>query len=135
VTAGRFSPEFRKLWSTKGVGTNIPAGLKPSEIGSAAKATYYLAVFSKGNKWSAEESESTRKMLSKHVENVLKLQKAGSLKFYGAFDDRDDPRGFAVLQAKSLKEAQSLLKSETLVKKSWFTLKFYTFEVAEGVLP
>ncbi len=135
VSAGRFSPQFRKIWGTKGVGSNIPTGLKPSTIGTAAKSTHYLAVLSKGDKWSAEESESTRKLLGKHIENILKLQQAGSLKFYGTFDDRDDPRGFAVLQAKSLKDAQSLLKNDPLVKASWATVKFFTFEVAEGVLP
>jgi uncharacterized protein YciI len=135
VSAGRFSTEFRKLWGTKGVGSQIPAALKPGDIGTGIKTTQYLAVFSKGDKWSAEESESTRKLLGKHIENVVKLHKTGKLKFYGTFDDRDEPRGFAVVTAKSLKEAQSVFKNDPAVKASWLRPNYYTFEVAEGVLP
>jgi uncharacterized protein YciI len=90
---------------------------------------------SKGGKWSAEENASTKKQIEDHISNILKLQKSGSLKFYGAFDDQGDIRGFGVLQAPSLKEAETIFKDDPAVKSDWLKPAYYTFEVAEGVLP
>ena len=135
IQANRFTGEIRQMWGTRGVGAKLAEAAKAGKMPSGPKATHYLAVFKKGPKWSAEESESTRKMLQDQITNMWKLHEQGSLKFYGVFDDAGDIRGFVVLQAKSLKDAQKLLKKDPAIKAGWSTTEYYTFEVAEGVLP
>ena len=83
---------------------------------SGPKTAHFIAILKKGSKWSAEENESTRKLLQDHISNVWKLHQDGALKFYGAFDDAGDIRGFAILQAKSLGAAKELLKNDPAVK-------------------
>jgi uncharacterized protein YciI len=135
VKAERFTGEVRQAWGTRGMGSKIAAADKAKAMASGPKTTHFLVAFKKGSKWSAEESESTRKLLQNHIANVVKLHKDGALKFYGGFDDRGDIRGFGVVQAKSMQAAKDLIKDDPTVKANWFTPEYYTFEVAEGVLP
>lgn len=135
VKAERYTGEVRQMWGTKGIGSKITEADKATAMVSGSKATHFLAVLKKGSKWSAEESENTRQLLQSHVANVVKLHSSGALKFYGAFDDRGDIRGFAVLQAASPKEAKQLLKNDPAVKAKWVAPEYYTLEIAEGVLP
>ena len=135
VKAGRYTGRVRQAWGTKGMGSNLAAEGKAQAMASGPQATHYLAVFKKGEKWSAEEDESTRMLLQNHIANIVKLHQDGELKFYGAFDDQGEVRGFAVFQANSLKTAQVLLNDDPAVTADWINPEYYTFEVAEGVLP
>lgn len=135
VKAGRFTGEVRQTWGTKGVGSKMAEGGKMEAMVSGPKAAYFLAVFKKGSKWSPEENEKTRKLIQNHISYVWKLHENGSLKFYGAFEGPGDIRSFAVLQAKSLDAAKEMLKDDPAAKANWATPEYYTFEVAEGVLP
>jgi uncharacterized protein YciI len=135
VKAERFTGEVRQAWGTKGMGSKIADADKAKAMATGPKTTHFLAAFKKGSKWSADESEATRKLLQNHIANVVKLHQGGALKFYGAFDDRGDIRGFAVIQAKSMDAAKKLIKDDPAVKANWFTPEYYAFEVAEGVLP
>jgi len=137
VKAGRFVGAVRPAWGTKGMGSKLQGEgkAKAKAMASGATMTHYAVVFKKGSKWSAEESESTRNMLQKQIANIVKMHQSGTLKFYAAFDDQGEVRGFGVLQASSMEAAKKLMKSDPAVKAKYFTPEFYTFEVAEGVLP
>lgn len=135
VKAGRFTGEVRQTWGTRGIGSGVADAGKVEAMVSGPKTAHFIALLKKGSKWSAEENESTRKLLQDHISNIWKLHQDGALKFYGAFDDAGDVRGFAVLQAKSLAAAKELLKNDPTVKANWTKPEYYTFEVAEGVLP
>jgi uncharacterized protein YciI len=135
VKANRFIGVVRQTWGTRGIGSKMSEVGKMEAMTSGPKVTHFIAVFKKGSKWSPEENESSRKLLQNHITNVVKLHQEGALKFYGAFDDQGEVRSFAILQAKSLKAAKELLKSDPLAKANWATLDYFTFEVAEGILP
>jgi len=135
VQAGRFTGEVRQIWGTKGIGDKLTKDATVEGLSSTTKSTYYLVVMTKGSKWNAEENASNKKLIEDHISNVLKLQKAGTVKFHGVFEDQGDIRGFGILQAASLKEAETIFKDDPAVKADWIKPTYYTFEVAEGVLP
>jgi uncharacterized protein YciI len=135
VKADRFTAEVRQTWGTKGVGSEMAEDVKVQAMTRGSKATYFLALFKKGSKWSPEENDDTRKLVQNHITYCWKLHEAGSLRFYGAFEGPGDIRSFAVLKTKSLEAAKELLKDDPALKVNWVKQEYYSFEVAEGVLP
>jgi uncharacterized protein YciI len=78
VKAGRFTGEVRQTWGTKGIGAGMAEAGKTEAMTSGPKVTHFLALLKKGSKWSAEENESTRKLLQDHIASVWKLHQDGA---------------------------------------------------------
>jgi uncharacterized protein YciI len=135
VKAGRVTGEVRQMWGTRGVGARMEGADKMEAMGKGPKITTYLVVLKKGPKWSGAQNDTTRTMLQSHISHAIKLHQDGALKFYGAFDDKGDIRGFGVLHAESVKAAKKLMEDDPALKADWFVAEYYTFEVAEGLLP
>ena len=135
VKAGRVTGEVRQMWGTRGIGSKMEGEDKMEAMGKGPKLRTYLVVLKKGTTWNPAQNDTTRMILQDHVSFAMKLHQDGALRFYGAFDDRGEVRGFGILQTETLKAAKDLMKDDPAIKANWFTPIYYTFDVAEGVLP
>lgn len=128
------TPEIYHVWGTRGMGKKLG---EPVEGGKKRKEqTYFLSLFTKGKKWTADAPDDSMKAwASRHAAGVLKLRDSGELKFYGAIDDKGPLRVMGIFAGKSLDDVKKKLNSAPMVKGEWFSADAFPCKILDGVLP
>jgi len=136
VKAGFLKGTVHEIWGTHGLGKNIQAKMKEDKSKKLAAETYYMAIYSKGPKWSEEANEETRAMMAENYKSINRLWKSGTLKFFAVEATLEtDVRALGIFASASLHEAEVLATDDPGVTKGWFTVKVVPVTVPEGVLP
>lgn len=96
--------------------------------------TYYMAFLYRGDKWTPEQNEYTKKIQEGHMQNINRLAAEGKLLIAGPFLDDKELRGIFIFKVDSMEEAQNLCDTDPAVQagrlrveiKPWFADKGLT---------
>ncbi len=126
VKAGFFSAEMHPWWSEDVM-------KKPSS--PIKLTTAYLALLTRGAKWTPEKTPATEELQKAHMANIIRLAGMKKLVVAGPFGDNGQLRGIFVFKVSSLDEARALTETDPAVQAGRLALDIHPWLVPEGVLP
>jgi uncharacterized protein YciI len=126
VKAGFFSAEMHPWWSEDVM--KKPAS--PIKL-----TTAYLALLSRGAKWTAEKTAATEEIQKGHMANINRLAEMKKLVVAGPFGDNGQLRGIFVFKVASIEEARALTETDPAVQAGRLAIDIHPWMVPEGVLP
>jgi uncharacterized protein YciI len=126
VKAGFFSAEMHPWWSEDVM-------KKPSS--PIKLTTAYLALLSRGAKWTPEVTPATQEIQKGHMANIYRLAEMKKLVVAGPFGDDGQLRGIFVFKVASIDEARALTETDPAVQAGRLALDVHPWLVPEGVLP
>ena len=126
VKAGFFTAEMHPWWSEDVM-------KKPS---SPIKfTTAYLALLTRGVKWTPEKTPATKELQKAHMANIIRLAEMKKLVVAGPFGDNGQLRGIFVFKVASIDEARALTETDPAVQAGRLAIDIHPWLVPEGVLP
>jgi uncharacterized protein YciI len=126
VKAGFFSAEMHPWWSEDVM--KKPAS--PVKL-----TTAYLALLSRGAKWTPEKTPATEEIQKGHMANIIRLAGLKKLVVAGPFGDDGQLRGIFVFKVASIDEARALAETDPAVQAGRLAIEIRPWLVPEGVLP
>jgi uncharacterized protein YciI len=126
VKAGFFAAEMHPWWSEDVM--KKPA--TPMKL-----TTAYLALLTRGGKWTPEKTAATEELQKGHMANIIRLAELKKLVVAGPFGDNGTLRGIFVFKVGSLEEARALSETDPAVKAGRLAIDVHPWLVPEGVLP
>jgi uncharacterized protein YciI len=126
VKAGFFSAEMHPWWSEDVM-------KKPSS--PIKLTTAYLALLTRGAKWTPEKTPETAELQKAHLANIVRLAEMKKLVVAGPFGDGGQLRGIFVFKVASMEEARALTETDPAVKAGRLAIDLHPWLVPEGVLP
>ncbi|HUS09801.1 MAG TPA: YciI family protein [Pyrinomonadaceae bacterium] len=126
VKAGFFTAEMHPWWSEDVM-------KKPSS--PIKLTTAYLALLTRGAKWTPEKTPATEELQKAHIANIVRLAEMKKLVVAGPFGDGGQLRGIFVFKVASLDEARALAETDPAVKAGRLAMDLHPWLVPEGVLP
>ena len=126
VKAGFFSAEMHPWWSEDVM-------KKPSS--PFKLTTAYLALLTRGAKWTPEKTPATEELQKAHLANINRLAEMKKLVVAGPFGDNGSLRGIFVFKVATLEEAKALTETDPAVKAGRLVLDLHPWQVPEGSLP
>ena len=87
----------------------------------------YMVIIEKGKSY----DEMTMEIISKHVENIKRLDDQGKLEICGVFKDYPGMAGMYILKADSREEAEALCDREPLVMGGYAACKLVALQIAD----
>lgn len=97
---------------------------------------YYLVLLRRGPRWTAEETEESRRHGAGHMANIERLAADGTLVLAGPFADSEgagDLAGIFVLAVGSLAEARAAMEADPAVSAGRFTVELRAWLAADGI--
>jgi uncharacterized protein YciI len=126
VKAGFFSAEMHPWWSEDVM-------KKPST--PIKMTTAYLALLTRGAKWTPEKTAATEELQKAHMANITRLAETKKLVVAGPFGDNGQLRGIFVFKVASIEEARSLTETDPAVQAGRLAIDLHPWLVPEGILP
>ena len=126
VKAGFFSAEMHPWWSEDVM-------KKPSS--PVKLTTAYLALLTRGAKWTPEKTPATEELQKAHLANIHRLADMKKLVVAGPFGDNGQLRGIFVFKVASIDEARALTETDPAVQAGRLAIDIHPWLVPEGVLP
>lgn len=126
VKAGFFTAEMHPWWSEDVM-------KKPSS--PIKLTTAYLALLTRGAKWTPEKTPATEELQKAHMANIIRLAGLKKLVVAGPFGDNGQLRGIFVFKVASIDEARALTETDPAVQAGRLALAIHPWLVPEGVLP
>jgi uncharacterized protein YciI len=126
VKAGFFVAEMHPWWSEDVM-------KKPSA--PVKLTTAYLALLTRGAKWTPEKTPATEELQKAHLANINRLAEMKKLVVAGPFGDNGQLRGIFVFKVASIDEARALAETDPAVKAGRLAMDIHPWLVPEGVLP
>lgn len=126
VKAGFFTAEMHPWWSEDVM-------KKPSS--PVKLTTAYLALLTRGAKWTPEKTPATAELQKAHLANILRLAEMKKLVVAGPFGDDGVLRGIFVFKVASMEEARALTETDPAVQAGRLAIDLHPWLVPEGVLP
>lgn len=127
VKEGRLTPKILSWWTAKNLIRKAPDPGKHE--------SYYFGVLVRGDKWTAEVTEQTKKIQEGHLANIKKLASTGKLVLAGPFSDGGDYRGIFVFKTASIEEALELTNTDPAVIAGRLKIELHPWLVPAGSLP
>jgi len=97
--------------------------------------TAYLALLTRGVKWTPEKTPATAELQKAHLANIHRLAEMKKLVVAGPFGDDGVLRGIFVFKVASLDEARALTETDPMVQAGRLAVDLHPWLVPEGVLP
>jgi len=126
VKAGFFVADMHPWWSEDVM-------KKPSA--PVKLTTAYLALLTRGAKWTPERTPATVELQKSHMANIIRLAGLKKLVVAGPFGDDGVLRGIFVFKVASLAEARALTETDPAVQAGRLAIDIHPWLVPEGVLP
>jgi uncharacterized protein YciI len=126
VAAGHMVAEMHPWWSED----VMKKASSPLRLQTA-----YLALLTRGEKWTPEKTPATEELQKAHLANINRLAEMKKLVVAGPFGDNGTLRGIFVFKVDSLEEAKSLAATDPAVKAGRLALDIHPWLVPEGILP
>jgi uncharacterized protein YciI len=126
VKAGFFIAEMHPWWSEDVM-------KKPSS--PITLTTVYLALLTRGAKWTPEKTPATEELQKAHLANIVRLADMKKLVVAGPFGDDGTLRGIFVFKVASLDEARALTETDPAVQAGRLAIDLHPWMVPEGILP
>jgi uncharacterized protein YciI len=106
---------------------------------SLDRAIYYVYLLKKGPLWSPDETAEVDALQEAHLNNLRRLGEEGKLVVNGplldSFQLSGEIRGFGVLKAESLTQAQEWISSDPMVKVGRLVVEVHVWMISKGILP
>lgn len=136
VKAGLLAVDIRTVWGSRGLGAGLKETVKNMKMDGKGE-TYYLVTLVKGPKWSDKaDAPETRKASGEGMMHLYDLYKAGSLRFFAAFEDMSlKLRNIVIMKVPSAEEAMKLMKTNPAVKQGSHVPAVYEVKIPEGIVP
>ena len=126
LKAGFFVAEMHPWWSEDVMKKpSVPMKL----------TTAYLALLTRGEKWTPEKTPATEELQKAHIANIVRLADLKKLVVAGPFGDDGQLRGIFVFKVASLEEARALTETDPAVKAGRLAIDLHPWMVPEGILP
>lgn len=93
---------------------------------------YFFCILTAGEKRNDFDSLQLAKLQEAHLANINRLAEEGKLHIAGPFGDDGDWRGILVLDAKNIKEAEELVKSDPAVQAGRLSYIIHPWWAAKG---
>jgi uncharacterized protein YciI len=122
-------------YGPKGIGAKLQEESKTNPNPKYTMNKYYLALLSRGPKWTASASPENQKLQLDHLWNVRKLMDAKTFAAAGPFDGKGDLRGLFVIVANSPEEAMAIVNADPAVKAGHLAVDLRPWYVAKEVWP
>lgn len=87
----------------------------------------YVMMIKKGKSY----NKVTKAVITRHVENLKKLDAAGKIELCGPFKGYTGVAGMVIFKTQSYEEAESLCKLEPLVAEGYATYTLASLQVAD----
>jgi uncharacterized protein YciI len=126
VKAGFFVAEMHPWWSEDVM-------KKPSS--PIKLTTAYLALLTRGAKWTPEKTPATEELQKAHLANINRLAEMKKLVVAGPFGDNGQLRGIFVFKVASIDEARALTETDPAVRAGRLAIDVHPWLVPEGILP
>jgi uncharacterized protein YciI len=126
VAAGHLVAEMHPWWA-EDVMKKPSAPLKLT--------TVYLALLSRGAKWTAEKTPQTKELQTAHLANIKRLAELKKLIVAGPFGDNGSLAGIFVFRVDSLEEARDLAATDPAVKAGRLAIELHPWQVPDGIMP
>lgn len=126
VKAGFFAAEMHPWWSED----VMKKPTMPMKL-----TTAYLALLTRGGKWTPEKTPATEELQKGHMANIMRLAELKKLVVAGPFGDNGTLRGIFVFKVGSLAEARALSETDPAVKAGRLAIDVRPWMVPEGILP
>lgn len=126
VKAGFFIAEMHPWWSEDVM-------KKPAT--PIKMTTAYLALLSRGAKWTPEKTPATEELQKAHLANIVRLADLKKLVVAGPFGDGGQLRGIFVFKVASIDEARALTETDPAVQAGRLAIELHPWLVPEGILP
>jgi|SRR6185436_3438484 len=126
VKAGFFIAEMHPWWSEDVM-------KKPSS--PIKLTTAYLALLTRGPKWTPEKTPATEELQKAHLANIVRLADMKKLVVAGPFGDNGTLRGIFVFKVASIDEARALTETDPAVQAGRLAIDLHPWMVPEGILP
>jgi uncharacterized protein YciI len=97
--------------------------------------TVYLALLTRGAKWTPEKTPATAELQKAHMANIVRLAEMKKLVVAGPFGDEGKLRGIFVFKVASIDEARALSETDPAVQAGRLAIDIHPWLVPEGVLP
>ena len=98
------------------------------------RADYVFGILVRGPKWTAEETEETKKIQAGHMANIGRLSAERKLVLAGPFQDGGERRGVFIFKVPTLEEAQRLTDTDPAVAAGRLKIQLHKWSVPEGML-
>lgn len=95
--------------------------------------TYQIGLFKRGPKWSAEQTDESRRIQAEHLAHLGKMAEAGKLVGAGPFLDGGDLRGILIFKAASIEEARAMAEADPAVKAGRLIIEFHPWLGPKGI--
>jgi len=101
----------------------------------ASLETYYFGFLKKGEKWTPEVTEETKKIQAGHMAHLEASGKSGKLVIAGPLSDNGDIRGILVYKTATIDEARAIASADPAVKAGRLKVELHPWMVSKGALP
>ena len=111
--------------------TSVPPAIKPSE-----RMTYYVGIITKGESWSAEETETSQAIQTAHLDNISRLADLGLLSLAGPFyvpGKQPEKRGLFFYTVPSMDSAVRLVNTDPAVKSGQLAVDVIRWRAPAGM--
>lgn len=126
VKAGFFVAEMHPWWSED----VMKKPTVPTKL-----TTAYLALLTRGAKWTPEKTPATEQLQKAHLANINRLAAMKKLVVAGPFGDDGQLRGIFVFKVASIDEARALTETDPAVQAGRLAIDLHPWLVPEGILP
>lgn len=126
VRAGMLKPEVLTWFAARNY-------INPPQL-PLTPTNYVFGLLVRGPRWTAAETEETRKLQEGHMANINRLGESGKLVLAGPFVDGGDRRGVFIFKVETLQEAQALTETDPAVKAGRLKIELHRWAVPKGVL-
>jgi len=99
-----------------------------------ARSDYVFGILVRGPKWTAEETEETKKIQAGHMANIGRLSDEGKLVLAGPFEGGGERRGVFIFKVPTLEEAQRLTDTDPAVAAGRLKIQLHKWSVPAGML-
>ncbi len=94
---------------------------------------YYLALLSRGPKWTPEQTPEVERIQAEHMKNIQKMAGDGKLVAAGPITDGGQLRGIFILAVRSIEEAKSLAEGDPAVKSGRLAVEVHPWMSQKGI--
>jgi hypothetical protein len=135
VKQGLLKEEIYQVWGTRGMGEGLKESLQQDPSKKANKESFYLAILSKGKKWTEKPEGDVSRLMDEHASKVMLFRDKGVLRFYGAVSGNTAIRNISIVKGESASAVEEKLAAGNLMKMKWFSAEVYPCTLPEGTLP